>query len=132
MKIGYARVSTTEQDLSGQLAALKEAGCKRVYSEKNHGLRFEGILKIDLQGNRPPKAKNRQIRLLERAQSSSPFNSFRILHGRLSRLVVFDQVIEYRPLPLVAHRVNSRQRSTSVSFGVKRTLTEPRLQKAGL
>jgi len=30
-------------------------------SEKNHGLRFEGILKIDLQGNRPPKAKNRQI-----------------------------------------------------------------------
>src|SRR5262249_55646397 len=26
-------------------------------SEKNHGLRFEGILKIDLQGNRPPKAK---------------------------------------------------------------------------
>src|SRR6516164_5724105 len=45
-------------------------------SEKNHGLRFEGILKIDLQGNRPPKAKNRQIRLLERAQSSSLFNSF--------------------------------------------------------
>jgi hypothetical protein len=29
--------------------------------------------------------KNRQIRLLERAQSSSPFNSFRILHGRLNR-----------------------------------------------
>ena len=45
-------------------------------SEQNHGLRFEGILKIDLQGNRPPKAKNRQIRLLERAQSFSPFNSF--------------------------------------------------------
>jgi hypothetical protein len=33
MKVGYARVSTTEQDLSGQLAALKEAGCTRVYSE---------------------------------------------------------------------------------------------------
>jgi hypothetical protein len=29
-----------------------------------------------LQGSRPPKAKNRQIRLLERAQSSSPFNGF--------------------------------------------------------
>src|SRR5262249_10712520 len=38
--------------------------------------RLRSILKIDLQGNRPPKAKNRQIRLLERAQSSSPFNSF--------------------------------------------------------
>jgi putative tryptophan/tyrosine transport system substrate-binding protein len=29
--------------------------------------------------------------------------------------------------PLLAHRVKSRQRSTSVAFGAKRTLTEPRL-----
>ena len=28
----------------------------------------------------------------------------------------------------MAHRVMSRQRSTSVAFGAKRTLTEPRLQ----
>src|SRR6516165_5006462 len=33
---------------------------------------------------------------------------------------------------LLAHRVNSRQRSTSAAFGAKRTLTEPRLQKADL
>ena len=37
MKVGYARVSTTEQDLSAQLAALKKAGCERVYSEKRSG-----------------------------------------------------------------------------------------------
>ena len=30
----------------------------------------------------------------------------------------------------MAHRVNSRQRSTTVAFGAKRTLTEQRLQKA--
>jgi hypothetical protein len=29
----------------------------------------------------------------------------------------------------VAHHVNSRQRSTSVAFGAKQTLTEQRLQK---
>ena len=52
--------------------------------EESRLARFKGILKIDLQGNCPPKAKNRQSRLLERAQSSSPFNSFLILHRRLS------------------------------------------------
>jgi hypothetical protein len=33
---------------------------------------------------------------------------------------------------LMAHRVNSRQRSTLVPFGAKRTLSEPRFQKADL
>src|SRR5262249_16264532 len=37
MKVGYARVSTTEQDLSAQLAALKKASCQRIYSEKRSG-----------------------------------------------------------------------------------------------
>jgi DNA invertase Pin-like site-specific DNA recombinase len=37
MRLGYARVSTTEQDLSGQIEALRTAGCERVYSEKKTG-----------------------------------------------------------------------------------------------
>src|SRR6516164_5923736 len=72
-------------------------------SEKNHGLRFEGILKIDLQGNRPPKAKNRQIRLLERAQSSSLFNSFlNSSRATTPSCVVSFEIVQFLHFPMIA------------------------------
>jgi DNA invertase Pin-like site-specific DNA recombinase len=37
MKIGYARVSTDEQDTALQLDALNVAGCERLYSEHFSG-----------------------------------------------------------------------------------------------
>jgi DNA invertase Pin-like site-specific DNA recombinase len=40
--IGYARVSTTDQDLSIQEAALKSAGCEVVRAEKRSGTTTEG------------------------------------------------------------------------------------------
>ena len=37
MVIGYARVSTEDQNTAGQLPDLRKAGCKRIYQEKVSG-----------------------------------------------------------------------------------------------
>lgn len=37
MKIGYARVSTKDQNLDLQIEALEKAGCKKIYQEKISG-----------------------------------------------------------------------------------------------
>jgi DNA invertase Pin-like site-specific DNA recombinase len=41
MLIGYARISTSEQDTKAQVAALEAAGCELVFREKASGGRWE-------------------------------------------------------------------------------------------
>jgi DNA invertase Pin-like site-specific DNA recombinase len=42
VNVGYARVSTTDQDLSIQIEALKAAGCEPVRAEKRSGIKVTG------------------------------------------------------------------------------------------
>jgi len=41
MKIGYARVSTTDQELNLQIDALNNAECEKIYEEKESGAKFD-------------------------------------------------------------------------------------------
>ena len=41
MKIGYARVSTADQNLDSQIDSLKEVGCTHIYKEVSSGVKNE-------------------------------------------------------------------------------------------
>lgn len=40
MNIGYARVSTAEQELASQIAALEKAGCQKIFQDRVSGARI--------------------------------------------------------------------------------------------
>lgn len=46
MKIGYARVSTIDQDLSIQLEALEGTGCEKIFHGKQSGVSSENELRL--------------------------------------------------------------------------------------
>lgn len=53
MRIGYARVSTRDQNLDMQVAALRKAGCNLIYMEKVSGIKQRPELESCLNALRP-------------------------------------------------------------------------------
>lgn len=49
MRVGYARVSTTSQNLDMQVSALTDAGCEKIYTEKVSGVGDRTELKTALE-----------------------------------------------------------------------------------
>jgi DNA invertase Pin-like site-specific DNA recombinase len=46
MKVGYARVSSTGQNLEAQIEILKEAGCEKIFQEKKSGSSMENRIEL--------------------------------------------------------------------------------------
>src|SRR5262245_53148382 len=139
MKVGYARVSTTEQDLSAQPAALKKAGCQRIYSEKRSGANgnrdaLQRMLK-ELQAgdivvvtrlDRLARSVRDLLNILERfGQDDIGFVSLREKHidttsagGRLV-LNIMASIAEFERELIVARMAEGRQRAmdNGVKFG---------------
>jgi len=55
MKIGYARISTKDQNFDLQIDALTEAGCGKIYKEIVSGSRSDRVVLDDLLQNIRPK-----------------------------------------------------------------------------
>jgi len=139
MKIGYARVSASEQDLSAQLAALKEAGCQRVYSEKKSGANGDraalkrmlkevqsGDIVVVTRLDRLARSVRDLLNILERfGQDEVGFQSLREKHidttnagGRLV-LNIMASIAEFERELIAARMAEGRKRAVDngVQFG---------------
>jgi DNA invertase Pin-like site-specific DNA recombinase len=150
--IGYARVSTQDQDLSAQLAVLKAAGATTIFREKISGVRADrpqlsrmiaalkrGDLVIVTRLDRLGRSVCELLNLL--AEFDKIGTGFRSLgdpwcdtttaHGRLM-LTVLGGLVEFERSLIIARTTEGRQRAmqNGVRFGRKPKLTDHQRKEA--
>src|SRR5262245_50779502 len=151
MIVGYARVSTDGQTLDAQQSALRQAGCERVFSEKQSGAKTD---RQTCQGNSCTDARGHAIvtKLDRLARSTRDLlNTLGAIgeagatlkslgdgwadtttpHGRLM-LTVLGGLVEFERHLILARTSEGRQRAQArgVRFGRKRKLTAHQRQEA--
>ena len=152
MIVGYARVSTDGQTLNAQQAALSEAGCAKVYAEKQSGVKTdraqlakaiaalaEGDCLIVTKLDRLARSTRDLLNTLAAVGEAGA--SFKSLgdswadtttpHGRLM-LTVLGGLAEFERHLILARTTEGRQRAQArgVKFGRKSKLTVHQRQEA--
>src|SRR5947209_698149 len=86
MLIGYARVSTADQNLDLQVDALRQHGCERIFSDRTSGARADRpAMREALEFARPGDALvvwklDRLSRSLGQPSTGAPFGLSTVLH----------------------------------------------------
>jgi DNA invertase Pin-like site-specific DNA recombinase len=152
MIVGYARVSTDGQTLDAQQAALQEAGCAKVFSEKQSGAKTDRaqlaraiatltagdtlvVCKLDRLARSTRDLLN-TLDAIGKAGASfkslgDPWCDTTSAHGRLM-LTVLGGLAEFERHLILARTTEGRKRAQArgVRFGRKRKLTVHQQQEA--
>jgi DNA invertase Pin-like site-specific DNA recombinase len=152
MIIGYARVSTDGQTLDAQHAALVEAGCARVFAEKQSGAKTDRaqlakaiasltagdtlvICKLDRLARSTRDLLNTLAAIADAGATfkslGDPWCDTTSAHGRLM-LTVLGGLAEFERHLILARTTEGRKRAQArgVRFGRKRKLTAHQQQEA--
>jgi DNA invertase Pin-like site-specific DNA recombinase len=150
--LGYARVSTQDQDLSAQLAALKAAGAGTIYREKISGVRADrpqlarmvaalkpGDLVVVTRLDRLGRSVRELLNLLAEFEKTGvhfkslgdPWCDTTTPHGRLM-LTVLGGLAEFDRSLIIARTSEGRARAiqNGVRFGRKPKLTDHQRREA--
>lgn len=150
--IGYARVSTSGQELAGQVAELEAAGCERIYREKASGAKTDrpelarmvaalqpGDVVTVTRLDRLARSTRDLLNVLDAiAKAGAHFRSLKDAwadttspHGRLM-LTVLGGLAEFERELIRARTGEGRQRAMArgVKFGPRHKLTPHQRQEA--